>query len=194
MEEVIIGRGEFLSMSTEDKGSYTVEDIEALPEGQRAELFDGEMVMLASPSTTHQELLMWLSVQIYNRIKSKGGKCKVFPAPFAVMLKNDNRNYLEPDISVICDLDKMDEKGCHGAPDWVVEIVSPSSISVDYYRKLEFYHKAGVREYWIVDYEQKSITVYNLEQEMKSQWYDFKDIVKSHVFGELSVDFSEFVI
>ena len=94
MEEAITRRGEILAMSTEDKRDYTVADIEALPNGQRAELFDGEMVMLASPGTIHQELLLWLSAQIYNHIKIKGGKCKVLPAPFAVMLKNDNWNII----------------------------------------------------------------------------------------------------
>lgn len=192
--ETAVRKGDYFTMSTEDKKNYTVEDIYALPDGVRAELFDGEMVMMASPSTVHQEILTWLLVKIYNFIKSKEGKCKVLPAPFAVLLKDDNRNYVEPDISVICDLDKLDKKGCNGAPDWVVEIVSPSSIRIDYYKKLEYYRKTGVREYWIVDAEQKSITVYNLEQEIKPQWYGFTDTVQSNVFEELSIDFSEFVI
>lgn len=192
--ETAVRKGDYITMSTEDKKSYTVDDIYALPEGVRAELFDGEMVMLASPSTVHQDLLMWLSVKIYNFIQSKGGKCKVFPAPFAVLLKDDKRNYVEPDISVICDLDKLDKKGCNGAPDWVVEIVSPSSIRIDYYKKLEYYRKCGVREYWIVDYEQQCVIVYNLEQEIKPQWYDFTKTIKPHVFEELTIDFSEFVI
>ncbi len=192
--ETAVRKGDYYTMSTEDKKIYTVDDIYALPEGVRAELFDGELVMMASPSTVHQEILMWLSVKIYNFIHSKEGKCKVLPAPFAVKLKDDNRNYVEPDISVICDLDKLDKRGCNGAPDWVIEIVSTSSIRIDYYKKLEYYRKCGVREYWIVDSEQKSITVYNLEQEIKPRWHGFTDIVQSNVFEELSIDFSEFVI
>ena len=157
-------------------------------------MFDGEMVMMASPSTVHQELLGSLYVQIYNFIKSREGKCKVLSAPFAVKLKDDNRNYVEPDISVICDLDKLDKKGCNGAPDWVIEVVSPSSICIDYYKKLEYYRKCGVREYWIVDYEQQCVIVYYLEQEVKPQWYDFAKAIKPRIFEELTIDFSEFVI
>ena len=107
-------RGEFLVMSTSENQGYTIADIEALPQGQRAELFNGEMIMMASPSTTHQAIQGWLQVEIAIHIRERGGKCKVFPAPFAVLLLNDDKNYVEPDISVICDRDKLDNKGCHG--------------------------------------------------------------------------------
>lgn len=79
---------------------------------------------------------------------SKNGNCRVLPAPFGVYIKNDDRHFVEPDISVICDKKKLDEKGCHGAPDWVLEIVSPTSGQMDYVRKLALYQAAGVREYW----------------------------------------------
>ena len=72
-------------------------------------------------------------------------------APFAVFLNADDADYLEPDISVIGDLSKLDENGCHGAPDWIIEIVSPSSEPRDHIKKLLKYGTAGVREYWIVD-------------------------------------------
>lgn len=84
----------------------------------------------------------------------------------AVFLTKDNRNYLEPDISVICDTSKLEEKGYHGAPDWIIEVVSPSSKARDYLTKLIKYQQAGVREYWIVDAEIKIVTVYRFEQEI----------------------------
>lgn len=97
----------------------TIEDIYNLPQGQRAELIDGQLQMMAPPSTRHQMLLNLINVQIYNYIQDHQGKCQVLPAPFAVFLKDEDgqENYVEPDLSVICDPEKLDEKGCHGAPD-----------------------------------------------------------------------------
>ena len=111
---------------------YTIDAIYALPDGQRAELIDGRIYMMAPPNTRHQNLVSEFTITIGNYIRSKGGNCKVFPAPFAVFLNNDNQNYVEPDISVICDKNKLDEKGCNGAPDWIIEIVSPSTSRIDY--------------------------------------------------------------
>jgi len=153
---------------------YTIDDIYALPEGERAELIDGKIYYMAPPSTNHQTLVMDLSYQIKDYIKRNNGECNVFPAPFAVFLNKDDMNYIEPDISVICDTSKLDDKGCHGAPDWVMEVVSPSSKPRDYMEKLFKYRMAGVREYWIVDSEKKMITVYAFE----------KDIVEQYSFGQ----------
>ncbi|MDE6844487.1 MAG: Uma2 family endonuclease [Lachnospiraceae bacterium] len=170
---------------------YTVADIEALPEGERAELIDGEMFMMASPTLTHQDILVGLSSKIWNYIAEHKGECKVLPAPFAVYIANDDRNYVEPDISVICDKEKLDEKGCHGAPDWVIEIVSPSSRHMDYERKLSLYEAAGVREYWIVDSEQRNVTVYNLEHGEEPKMHSFSERVKAGIYEDLFLDFSE---
>ena len=95
---------------------YTIEDIYALPDGQRAELIDGRMYMMAPPNTRHQSLVSEFTVTIGSYIRSKGGNCKVFPAPFAVFLNKDDQNYVEPDISVICDKSKLNDKGCTAAP------------------------------------------------------------------------------
>lgn len=138
---------------------YTIEDIYALPEGERAELIDGQIYYMAAPSLIHQRMLGKLHQIIANYIDSHGGKCEVLPAPFAVFLNEDDLNYLEPDISVICDTSKLDENGCHGAPDWVIEIVSPSSKPGDYIKKMLKYGTAGVREYWIVDPDKQAVTV-----------------------------------
>lgn len=93
---------------------YTVDDIYALPEGQRAELIDGQIYDMAPPARIHQHIIMNLSALIHNHIQSKNGSCLVYPAPFAVFLNRDNRNYVEPDISVICDMNKLDDRGCNG--------------------------------------------------------------------------------
>lgn len=144
---------------------YTIEDIYALPEGQRAELIDGRMYMMVPPNTRHQSLVGEFTITIGNYIRSKGGNCKVFPAPFAVFLNEDDLNYVEPDISVICDKSKLDERGCNGAPDWIIEVTSPSNPQNDYGIKLFKYHTARVREYWIVNPQKKTVTVYDFETE-----------------------------
>lgn len=180
---------------------YTIADIEALPEGERAELIDGEMFRMDSPMRTHQKILIELAIEIALYIKNKKGSCEVYPAPFAVYIKKDNRNYVEPDILVICDKDKLDEKGCHGAPDWIIEIVSPSSVKMDYERKVKLYREAGVREYWIVDAEKETVTVYDFahDENMQAETagvsspvrYSFSDRIKAGIFEELYLSLSE---
>ena len=173
------------------RGLYTIADIEALPEGERAELIDGEMFMMAAPMLRHQKILMWLSAKIWNYIMEHGGPCEVLPAPLAVYIKDDELNYVEPDISVICDPNKLDEKGCHGAPDWVIEIVSPSSKDMDYERKRTLYEEAGVREYWIVDPMQSDVRVYNFGAMTMVEKHSFSDQVKAGIYEELFLDFKE---
>lgn len=170
---------------------YTVEDILALPDGERAELIDGEMFMMATPTWTHQNMVGWLYFEIVQYIRSKKGKCKVCLSPFGVFLKNDNKNYVEPDISIVCDKNKLDEKGCHGAPDWVLEVVSPSSNSIDYQKKYISYKESGVREYWIVDLLKETITLYDFEIGDESKIYSFADSVQAKVIEGLSIDFAK---
>lgn len=155
---------------------YTIDNIYALPEGERAELIDGKIYYMAPPSTKHQTLVMDLSYQIKDYIKHNNGDCEVFPAPFAVFLNENDRNYVEPDISVICNKNKITDKGCNGAPDWVVEIVSPSSKPMDYFTKLFKYRTSGVREYWIVDPIKQRVTVYFFEKESVEEYSFGSDI------------------
>lgn len=155
---------------------FTIDDIYALPDGERAELIDGKIYYMAPPGRTHQKISWKLHQAIANYIDREGGKCEVYAAPFAVFLNKDDRNYLEPDISVICDPAKLDEKGCHGAPDWIIEIVSPGSKPMDYFTKLFKYRMAGVREYWIVDPEKERVTVYRFEKETMEEYLLGEDV------------------
>ncbi|MCR5686114.1 MAG: Uma2 family endonuclease [Lachnospiraceae bacterium] len=122
--------------------------------------------------------------------KYDGGPCEVNVAPFAVYLFNDEKNYVEPDVLVVCDPARLDDKGCHGAPDWVIEIVSPSSQQMDYMRKLFAYEKAGVREYWIVDIDSGRLMVYDFEHETMTG-YGLDSVVKSGLYDELEINFDK---
>ena len=165
---------------------YTIEDIYALPDGERAELIDGEIYYMSPPGWTHQRISGKLHQAIANYIDSKHVECQILAAPFAVFLNNDNINYVEPDISVICDGSKLDEKGCHGAPDWIIEIVSQSSKSRDYMTKLFKYRMAGVREYWIVDPEKQMVSVYGFETDTVEQ-YNFGQDVPVGIYEGISI-------
>jgi len=160
---------------------YTVNDIYALPYGERAELIDGQIYYMAPPNRIHQKISWKLHQVIANYIDSNKGTCEVYAAPFAVFLNEDDKNYVEPDISVICDKNKLTDQGCNGAPDWIIEIVSPSSRRMDYYTKLFKYRTAGVREYWIVDPEKERVTVYNFERETTDE-YTFNSSVPVGIY------------
>lgn len=170
---------------------YTEEDYYNLPENVRAELIDGQIYHMAAPSRLHQKILNAVNNTIFNYIRSKGGPCEVYPAPFAVKLfSDDDRNVVEPDISVICDPNKLTDRGCTGAPDWIVEIVSPSNSSHDYILKLNLYAHAGVREYWIVNPLSMKIFVYHLEEtDFNADSYTFQDKVKVNIYDDLQIDF-----
>jgi Uma2 family endonuclease len=169
---------------------YTIDDIYALPEGTRAELIDGQMYMMAPPNRRHQAIAGELFYIINNYIKSRNGSCKPYIAPFAVFLNQDSLNYVEPDISVICDTNKLTDNGCVGAPDWVIEIVSPGSRRMDYSTKVFKYRSAGVREYWIVDPDKKRITVWDFVND-NTEEFSFSDSVKAGIYSDLSIDFSQ---
>lgn len=181
-------------MALQQKRTYTIEDIYALPEGQRAELIDGQMYQMAPPNRMHQKLINRLSQKITNYIDSKRGECEVYPAPFAVFLNEDDRNYIEPDISVICDKTKLDEYGCNGAPDWVIEITSPSNPQNDYGIKLFKYRTAGVREYWIVNPQKKTVMVFDFEFEKKSNQYSFDDDIPVCIYDDLIINIENMLV
>ena len=169
---------------------YTTDDIYKLPEGTRAELIDGHIYYMAPPSRLHQEITGTLYRKIADYIDSKKGSCKIYIAPFAVFLNENDKNYVEPDISIICDKNKLIDNGCTGAPDWIMEIVSPGSRRMDYSIKLFKYRSAGVREYWIVDPIKNRITVWNFETDDNNE-FTFSDQVKAGLYSDLVIDFSQ---
>lgn len=172
--------------------NYTEKDYYNLPENVRAELIDGQFYYMSAPSRIHQEILGFLFKKIGNYIDQKKGDCKVYPAPFAVKIFEDDKTIVEPDISVICDPNKLTDRGCTGAPDWIIEIVSPSNSSNDYIRKLNLYADAGVREYWIVDPVSKKNFVYHLEKNnFRADCYAFQEKIKVNIYDNLWIDFNE---
>lgn len=186
-ERYVIGGN--MVMKKEETG-YTIRDIEALPENERAELIDGKIYWMATPTTTHQRILNFLNFEFYRYVKEKQGDCEVFISPFAVYL-NETSTYVEPDLVVVCDRDRIDEKGCHGGPDLVIEIVSESSRRLDYEIKLFKYRMYGVREYWVVDPAMNRVQVYDLAKDNLRE-YTLTDQVPVGIYGgELVIDFSE---
>ncbi|MDD5392041.1 MAG: Uma2 family endonuclease [Thiothrix sp.] len=133
---------------------FTYADYCKWSEDERWELIDGVAYAMAAPSTTHQRVISELVRQIGNFLVGK--PCEVFPAPFDVRLAatdatdDQTNNVVQPDISIICDKNKLDDKGCKGAPDWIIEVLSPSTASKDLIHKLRLYERHGVREYWVV--------------------------------------------
>lgn len=170
---------------------YTSEDYWNLPDGQRAELIDGKLYAMAPPSFIHQKLIQQLGRIIGNHISAKKGNCEVVPAPFAVNLNSDDKIWVEPDISIICDTAKIDGRGCKGAPDWIIEIVSPGSTRMDYFVKLFKYRTAKVREYWIVNPIKNIVQTYIFEDEKDANIYSFDDEIPVYIFDGLTIKISD---
>lgn len=186
-----------------EKARYTFADVLAWPDDERAELIDGEAVLMApAPTTAHQLISGELFGQLHSYLKGK--KCKVISAPFDVRLfeqdgdsPEDIDTVVDPDISIVCDPSKLDEHGCKGAPDMVVEILSPSTQRHDRLVKLGLYQRAGVREYWIVSPEERTVQVFLYKDGslLPHEVYSREDVAKVNVldgcFIELSKVFSE---
>jgi len=161
--------------------------------GVQLELIDGEIYFMAAPLIAHQEI----SGNLYNEIKNflKGKKCKVFYAPFAVSLEKDkgSNSTVQPDLVVICDADKIKNgKVCYGAPDMVIEILSPSNAKHDKMTKYVKYEQAGVSEFWIVDPEERLVEAYILRDgSYISKRYDEKCKLPCTVLNGLEIDLAE---
>lgn len=155
-------------MAVPQEKRYTFGDILNGGESERAELIDGQIYMMAPPTRAHQRAVAALTAQLFDFLQDK--PCEVYPAPFGVRLfeggedcPEDSETMVEPDISIICDSDKLDDYGCKGAPDFIAEVLSPSSQGYDRLAKFYLYERAGVREYWIIDPTSKTVSVYTLE-------------------------------
>lgn len=163
---------------------------------ERYEYIDGEIYLMSSPTTTHQRILYEMSVTFYNWFKDK--KCIPMIAPYDIKLSRNekSKNVVQPDLMVICDLEEKlgEDDYYHGVPSLVVEVISQSSKSKDYIKKLDLYMSCGVKEYWIIDPTNKEVHVYAFEEKniSTSKTYHFDTLIKSFHFNGLEVNLSDF--
>lgn len=177
---------------------YTLADALTWDEDDRIELIYGEPVMMAPPSTTHQDIVVDLTAQFRTYLRDK--TCRVYSAPFGVRLFQQEGEHpeevdtlVEPDLSVVCEEDKLDESGYRGAPALIVEVLSPSNQRHDRFVKFRLYQRAGVKEYWIVDPEAKHVQVYTLEEDgqySSATVYGASDKLPVVVLEGLTIDLS----
>lgn len=173
------------------KNHYISEDYWNLPEGERAELIDGKFYDMAPPSRIHQRLVSKLTSIIDQYISDHHDPCQVYPTPFAVNLDADDKDWVEPDVSVICDSNKLTDRGCSGAPDLIFEIVSPSSRRMDYSLKNTLYSNAGVREYWIVDPAKEKVVVYYYDRDSDPSLYSFDSDIPVGIYPGLTIKIND---
>lgn len=178
---------------TQKSGIYSYEDYLSWDEEYKYQLIDGVAYMSAAPSRRHQEIQVELLRQISNYLVGKD--CKVYGSPFDVRfgegkLDKDIRNVVQPDISIICNKSKLDDRGCIGAPDMIIEIISPSTASIDYIKKLKLYEDYKVREYWIVHPIDKIIMIYKLQDNDKygrPEIFSDEGFINPGIFSNLSI-------
>ena len=170
---------------------YTLDDYYALPDEKRVELIDGVFFDMAAPSSVHQLIQMRLWALIDQCIQKGNCPCKVLAAPFDVQLDRDNKTMVQPDVLIICNQERIRRWGFYGEPDYVAEILSPSTRGKDMLLKLNKYLKAGVREYWVIDPDNLTVIVYDLEHELKLKTYGFDEKVPLLISGgKCEIDFN----
>ncbi len=174
------------------QGEYTLEDYYLLPDDRRVELIDGVIYDMTAPSAAHQIVIGEVHFQLKNCRKEYGMECMPFLSPCDVQLDRDDKTMVEPDMLIVCDMDKVAGRCVYGAPDFVMEVLSPSTRSKDQILKLKKYKEAGCREYWIVDIENERISVFDFESENWPKIYSFKDEVPVAISeGLCKIDFNE---
>ncbi len=192
MESLLVKEPTLAYLKSKKQGEYTIEDYYALPDDRRAELIDGVLYDMASPTGIHQFFCGEIYAQLRHYIWKKGEKCLPFPVRSAVQLDRDDRTMVEPDMLVACNREQIHKMAIYGAPDFVVEVLSPETKNKDVCLKLHKYRNAGVREYWIVDPDEKTVTVYDFEHDSQPETYGFEGKVPVNIFGrECEVDFAD---
>ena len=180
-----------VAYSVKRQGEYTIYDYYALPEDRRAELIDGVIYDMAAPTRLHQKILGQMLLQLSVCAEEKKTGYEVIPAPYDVQLDNDIYTMLQPDIVISSDDPVKNNHHFLGAPEFVVEILSPSTRSKDMLLKANKYHNAGVREYWIIDPKYRKVIVYIFDGEDTSTEYRFEDRIPVHISGGCcAVDFA----
>ena len=179
-------------LSEKKQGEYTLDDYYALPDERRVELIDGVIYDMSAPAIIHQKILGELFILFRECMDRHEGNCEVYLSPCDVRLDRDNRTMVQPDLLVVCEEYDIGAKAFDGAPDLTLEILSPSTRSKDMLLKLYKYANAGVQEYWIVDPDQQTVLVYDLEHENYYPGkYSFEDRIPILISGgECSIDFS----
>ena len=173
------------------QGEYTLEDYLAIPDERRVELIDGVIYDMSSPLGHHQLIAGQIHAALLAFISREGGPCIPFIAPVDVQLDCDDKTIVQPDVLILCDRDKYTPQRIVGAPDFVVEVLSKSTRKKDMFIKLNKYKFAGVREYWLVDPDKKTIVVYLFEQEDTIHLYSFRDKVPVGIYdGRCVIDFA----
>ncbi len=194
-EDTVSAYGETGAAESHQKkpGEFTIEDYYALPDDQRVELIDGVFYDMASPTVEHQLLAGSIHAQFLAFIRANKGSCIPIVSPVDVKLDADNKTMVQPDVVVLCDKSKITKRCIVGGPDFVLEVVSPSSVSKDYIKKAAKYEAAGVREYWIVDPLNKRVITYDLAGESMPGIYPLAGKVGVLIFdNKLQIDFDEY--
>lgn len=178
-------------MELREERFYTEEEYENFDNNGLVEFDNGHILLMSPPTRLHQKLVFHLARTIGNYLD--GRPCEVYTAPFNVrlILENSDIKRVEPDISIICDKSKLNEKGCEGSPDLIIEVVTKGNMMHDYATKVSWYKQAGVAEYWIVDDNKRIILVY-LFQKNDFFEYTFEDTIGLDIFnGKIAIDFSK---
>lgn len=174
------------------QGEYTVEDYRALPDDQRMELIDGVLYDMAAPTGIHQLVGGEIHAVLREFIRKKKGRCIPMYSPIDVQLDCDDKTIVQPDVLVLCDVGRLSGNTISGAPDFIVEVLSKSTKKKDMFIKLNKYMNAGVHEYWIVDFDQLKILVYDFEHDNYPTIYGVDSVVPVGIFGgECKIDFKE---
>ena len=172
-----------LRYTAKKPGEYTVQDYYAMPEDVRVELIDGVFYDMASPGFVHQRIAGEVYRQIANYISESHGDCLPVTAPMDVRLNCDDRTMIQPDVIVVCEKEKVRGWGIMGAPDFVLEVLSPSTKRKDCIKKLDKYMEAGVREYWMIDPAKRKVIVYQFENEIYPAVYGMEELLEIGIFG-----------